>query len=90
MRMAPHLAISIDMLATGIDVPEVPNLVLFKPSHLPLTSTDLHDLEQRLVEAGGLPADIEEARRRVTRRCSTRSGSTRSSGLLRAVDSEAA
>ena len=28
---APHLAISVDMLDTGIDVPEVANLVLFKP-----------------------------------------------------------
>lgn len=28
---APHLAISVDMLDTGIDVPEVANLVFFKP-----------------------------------------------------------
>lgn len=28
---APHLAISVDMLDTGIDVPEVVNLVFFKP-----------------------------------------------------------
>jgi type I restriction enzyme R subunit len=28
---APHIAISIDMLDTGIDVPEVANLVFFKP-----------------------------------------------------------
>ena len=28
---APHIAISVDMLDTGIDVPEVLNLVLFKP-----------------------------------------------------------
>ena len=28
---APHIAISVDMLDTGIDVPEVVNLVLFKP-----------------------------------------------------------
>lgn len=28
---APHLAISVDMLDTGIDVPEVLNLVFFKP-----------------------------------------------------------
>jgi type I restriction enzyme, R subunit len=28
---APHIAISIDMLDTGIDVPEVVNLVFFKP-----------------------------------------------------------
>ena len=30
---APHIAISVDMLDTGIDVPEVLNLVLFKPVH---------------------------------------------------------
>lgn len=28
---APHIAISVDMLDTGIDVPEVTNLVFFKP-----------------------------------------------------------
>ena len=28
---APHLAISVDMLDTGIDIPEVSNLVFFKP-----------------------------------------------------------
>ena len=28
---APHLAVSVDMLDTGIDVPEVANLVFFKP-----------------------------------------------------------
>ena len=28
---APHLAISVDMLDTGIDVPDVANLVFFKP-----------------------------------------------------------
>jgi type I restriction enzyme R subunit len=27
----PHIAISVDMLDTGIDVPEVVNLVFFKP-----------------------------------------------------------
>lgn len=27
---APHIAISVDMLDTGIDVPEVVNLVFFK------------------------------------------------------------
>jgi type I restriction enzyme R subunit len=30
---APHIAISVDMLDTGIDVPEVVNLVLFKMVH---------------------------------------------------------
>ena len=30
---APHIAISIDMLDTGIDVPEIVNLVFFKPVH---------------------------------------------------------
>jgi len=30
---APHIAISVDMLDTGIDVPEVVNLVFFKPVH---------------------------------------------------------
>jgi type I restriction enzyme R subunit len=30
---APHIAISVDMLDTGIDVPEVLNLVLFKEVH---------------------------------------------------------
>ena len=30
-RKAPHIAISVDMLDTGIDVPEVANLVFFKP-----------------------------------------------------------
>ncbi|WP_244303087.1 DEAD/DEAH box helicase family protein [Leucobacter coleopterorum] len=30
---APHIAISVDMLDTGIDVPEVLNLVLFKQVH---------------------------------------------------------
>ncbi|MBY0688255.1 DEAD/DEAH box helicase family protein [Microbacterium marinilacus] len=30
---APHIAISVDMLDTGIDVPEVLNLVLFKDVH---------------------------------------------------------
>lgn len=30
---APHIAISVDMLDTGIDVPEVVNLVLAKPVH---------------------------------------------------------
>ena len=29
----PHIAISVDMLDTGIDVPEVANLVFFKPVH---------------------------------------------------------
>lgn len=29
----PHLAISVDMLDTGIDVPDVVNLVFFKPVH---------------------------------------------------------
>ncbi|WP_165976376.1 DEAD/DEAH box helicase family protein [Bacillus salipaludis] len=28
---APHIAVSVDMLDTGIDVPEVVNLVMFKP-----------------------------------------------------------
>src|SRR5205085_3835738 len=28
---APHIAVSVDMLDTGIDVPEVVNLVFFKP-----------------------------------------------------------
>jgi type I restriction enzyme R subunit len=28
---APHIAISVDMLDTGIDVPEIVNLVFFKP-----------------------------------------------------------
>ena len=28
---APHIAISVDMLDTGIDIPEVANLVFFKP-----------------------------------------------------------
>ena len=28
---APHIAISVDMLETGIDIPEVANLVFFKP-----------------------------------------------------------
>lgn len=30
---APHLAISVDMLDTGIDVPDIVNLVFFKPVH---------------------------------------------------------
>lgn len=30
---APHIAISVDMLDTGIDVPEVVNLVFFKTVH---------------------------------------------------------
>jgi len=30
---SPHIAISVDMLDTGIDVPEVVNLVLFKMVH---------------------------------------------------------
>jgi type I restriction enzyme R subunit len=30
-EQAPHIAISVDMLDTGIDVPEVVNLVFFKP-----------------------------------------------------------
>ena len=30
-REGPHIAISVDMLDTGIDVPEVVNLVFFKP-----------------------------------------------------------
>lgn len=30
---APHIAISVDMLDTGIDVPEIVNLVFFKPVH---------------------------------------------------------
>ncbi|HRW09212.1 MAG TPA: DEAD/DEAH box helicase family protein, partial [Caldilineaceae bacterium] len=30
-QSAPHIAISIDMLDTGVDVPEVVNLVFFKP-----------------------------------------------------------
>ncbi|HOB58320.1 MAG TPA: DEAD/DEAH box helicase family protein, partial [Rhodoglobus sp.] len=30
---SPHIAISVDMLDTGIDVPEVVNLVFFKPVH---------------------------------------------------------
>ncbi len=30
---APHIAVSVDMLDTGIDVPEVVNLVFFKPVH---------------------------------------------------------
>ncbi|MDX2377307.1 DEAD/DEAH box helicase family protein [Microbacterium sp. LRZ72] len=29
----PHIAISVDMLDTGIDIPEVVNLVFFKPVH---------------------------------------------------------
>ena len=29
---APHIAISVDMLDTGVDVPEVANLVFFKPA----------------------------------------------------------
>ena len=29
--MAPHIAVSVDMLDTGVDVPEVANLVFFKP-----------------------------------------------------------
>lgn len=28
---APHIAVSVDMLDTGIEVPEVVNLVFFKP-----------------------------------------------------------
>ena len=31
MNKAPHIAISVDMLDTGIDIPEVANLVFFKP-----------------------------------------------------------
>jgi type I restriction enzyme R subunit len=31
INKAPHIAISVDMLDTGIDVPEVANLVFFKP-----------------------------------------------------------
>jgi type I restriction enzyme R subunit len=30
---SPHIAISVDMLDTGIDVPDVANLVFFKPVH---------------------------------------------------------
>ncbi|MDA0242350.1 MAG: DEAD/DEAH box helicase family protein [Chloroflexi bacterium] len=30
---APHIAVSVDMLDTGIDVPEVVNLLFFKPVH---------------------------------------------------------
>lgn len=30
---APHIAVSVDMLDTGIDVPDVVNLVFFKPVH---------------------------------------------------------
>ncbi|MGE3799810.1 MAG: DEAD/DEAH box helicase family protein [Candidatus Kapaibacterium sp.] len=30
---SPHIAISVDMLDTGIDIPEVVNLVFFKPLH---------------------------------------------------------
>lgn len=30
-NVAPHIAISVDMLDTGIDVPEIVNLVFFKP-----------------------------------------------------------
>ena len=30
-NMVPHIAISVDMLDTGIDIPEVTNLVFFKP-----------------------------------------------------------
>ena len=30
---APHIAISVDMLDTGVDIPEVVNLVLFKVVH---------------------------------------------------------
>jgi type I restriction enzyme R subunit len=32
-QSAPHIAISVDMLDTGIDVPDVVNLVFFKPIH---------------------------------------------------------
>lgn len=32
---SPHLAISVDMLDTGIDIPEIVNLVFFKPVHSP-------------------------------------------------------
>ena len=28
---APHIAVSVDMLDTGIDIPDVVNLVFFKP-----------------------------------------------------------
>ncbi|WP_005035789.1 DEAD/DEAH box helicase family protein [Holophaga foetida] len=31
LNQAPHIAVSVDMLDTGIDVPEVLNLVFFKP-----------------------------------------------------------
>lgn len=30
-KSAPHIAVSVDMLDTGVDVPEVANLVFFKP-----------------------------------------------------------
>jgi type I restriction enzyme R subunit len=30
-RKAPHIAVSVDMLDTGIDIPEIVNLVFFKP-----------------------------------------------------------
>ncbi len=31
LNRAPHIAVSVDMLDTGIDIPEVVNLVFFKP-----------------------------------------------------------
>ncbi|MBP1694537.1 MAG: Type site-specific deoxyribonuclease [Chloroflexi bacterium] len=34
-RNQPRIAISVDMLDTGIDVPEVTNLVFMKPVHSP-------------------------------------------------------
>ena len=30
MEKAPHIAVSVDMLDTGIDIPEIVNLVFFK------------------------------------------------------------
>lgn len=61
----PHIALSVDMLDTGIDVLEVVNHLAIHRlrTNQPLTPADLAELERMLLESGvGSPTDLTQAK----------------------------
>jgi type I restriction enzyme, R subunit len=60
---APHIAISVDMLDTGIDVPEVANLVFFKPVYSKIKFWQMIGRGTRLCPGLFGPDDDNSARR---------------------------
>jgi type I restriction enzyme, R subunit len=57
----PHIAISVDMLDTGIDVPEVANLVFFKPVYSKIKFWQMIGRGTRLCEDLYGPGDDKES-----------------------------